>query len=263
MLNYIGAELYKLRHKKSLFIGMGILLLLESTLLLPGFWRTLDEDQLGILLSFLAVLQPIGLFLAPIFASYAFDDQHGHGTLKNEIVYGISRSQVYLGKLLTAFVVGTAASAVVIGWYLVIAALLARNFLAVDRELWVYLVTVTLSAWTTWLSAASATILLLFLCKTSGGALVFIYLLTLFGLPACMVGYGVGAPPPERFDFFYWFTRLFYAAPYQIVYVTPFQAGNVIPQMIRALLKAAVLCLGWVGGTTAIGIGIFSRQEVK
>jgi len=262
MLNYIGAELYKLRHKKGLFIGVGIILLIESTLLLPGFWRVLDEGQVGMLLTFLSVLQPVGLFLAPVFAAYTFDDQHGYGTLKNEIVYGIPRSQVYLGKLLTAFLVGTVAAAAVIGWYLVIAALLARNILGVAGEVWQYLLMVSLSAWTTWLSAAALTILLLFLCKTTGGALVFIFLLTLFGLPVCMV-YEVGGPAPEQFDFFHWFSRLFYAAPYRNLYLYPFESGVVGSHLVSGLLKAVGLALGWIGVTTAVGIGVFSRQEVK
>ena len=41
MLNYLSAELYKLRRKKSLYIGIAALLVLESLLFTPSLW--IDE----------------------------------------------------------------------------------------------------------------------------------------------------------------------------------------------------------------------------
>ncbi len=95
MLNYLSAELYKLRRKKSLYIGIAALLVLESLLFTPSLW--IDEMPLAeILMGFFTTALPCGLFLAPVFAVLAFDNQHGYATLKNEVVFGIPRSRVYL-----------------------------------------------------------------------------------------------------------------------------------------------------------------------
>jgi len=261
MLNYVSAELYKLRHKKSLFVVVGFILLLESTLLLPGYWKALRGDQVGVLLGFLVLMMPIGLFLAPIFAAVTFDDQYGHGTLKNEIVYGIPRSQVYLGKLLTAMAAGTLAAGVVVGWYLVLTSLLARDlFSDVPGEVWSCIWSMLAGSWLSWLAAVAFTFFLLFTLKTSGGALTVVYLLTFFGLPLCMVGY----EDPGHFDLLYWFSKLFYAAPYRNIVMAPGIVEGELPwPLLRVLGETAALCLGWVAATSALGLALFRRREIK
>ena len=113
MLNYLGAECYKLCRKKSLFIGMAVLLVLESLVFLPMLSG--EEVGRGLAYLFLLMMLPIGLLVAPVFASLTVDDQYRNGTLKNEIIFGIPRSRVYLGKLAAAILVGTAAAAVTVG----------------------------------------------------------------------------------------------------------------------------------------------------
>ncbi len=264
MLNYISAELYKLRHKKSLFIGVGLILAMESLLLLPGTSMVLDRDQVGILIGFLAVMMPMGLFLAPIFAALVFDDQHGRATLKNEVVFGVSRGRIYLGKLLAALLAGTAAAAVIIGWYLVVAALLARGRDFLDQEIWSCLWALLLGFWLTWLASAAFTFFLLFTLKTSSGALAAVYLLLVFGLPLCMIGYGEGGAAPERGGFLYWFSKLFFAAPYwDLLIAMPAASLSSPPVLLRALGKAACISLGWVVASSGLGLVIFKRAEIK
>jgi len=261
MLNYISAELYKLRHKKSLFVVVGLILLLESTLLLPGYWKDLRGDQVGILLGFLVLMTPIGLFLAPIFAAVTFDDQHGHSTLKNEVVFGIPRSRIYLGKLCAALLAGTLAAALVVGWYLVLTALLARDlFSDVPEEVWGCIWSMLAGSWLSWLAAVAFTFFLLFSLKSSAGALTVVYLLTCFGFPLCMIGY----EDPGHFDLLYWFSRLFYAAPYRNIVMAPDIVVEGLPwPLFRVLGETAALCLGWAAVTSALGLTLFRRQEVK
>ncbi len=80
MLNYISAELYKLRRKKSLYTGMVVLLALEGLLFVPIFWVD-DIPLAGELVVFLNGALPFGLFLAPAFAVLDFDNQYGYASL--------------------------------------------------------------------------------------------------------------------------------------------------------------------------------------
>jgi len=261
MLNYVNAELYKLRHKRGLLIGTGALMILESTLLLPGLWKELDGAQVEVLLGFLVVLFPVGLFAAPIFAAAVFDDQYGHATLKNEVVFGIPRSRIYLGKLLAAMLAGTLAAVLVVGWYVIIAAILARDISGVSAEIWICVGAAAAGAWMTWLAAVAFTFFLLFVLKSVSGALASVYLLTMFGLPLCMIGY---QQEPGRFDLFYWFSRLFYIAPYRRILEAPSVImGQTMTPLFQALGESAAICLGWVTVTAALGLAVFSRREVK
>ena len=118
MLNYVSAELYKLSRKKGLWLGLGLFLLLESALFLPDvlFFGTVDNEIDAYYCFFVSALC-VGLFVPPAFAVQVYDGQQTCGTLKNEIVFGIPRSRIYLGKLLAAAVTGTAAAAAAAGLY--------------------------------------------------------------------------------------------------------------------------------------------------
>lgn len=261
MLNYISAELYKLRHKKSIFITVGLILVLESTLLLPGYWKALRGDQVGILLGFMVLMMPIGLLLAPVFAAVTFDDQHGHSTLKNEVVFGIPRGRIYLGKLCAAMLAGTLAAAAVVGWYLVLTWFLAKDlFSDVPGEVWTCVWSVLAGSWLSWLAAVAFTFFLLFTLKSAGGAMAVVYLLTCFGFPLCMIGY----EDPGHFDIFYWFSKFFYIAPYRNIILAPDIVAEGLPwPLLRVLGETAALCLGWVAGSSALGLALFRRREVK
>lgn len=261
MLNYISAELYKLRHKKSLLIGITVLLALESLLFVPAFWVN-EQPLKDELLSFLDALLPCGLFLAPVFAALSFDNQYGHATLKNEVVFGIPKSRIYLGKLLTAMLVGTVAAVLVIGWYLLLAALAVGPLM--EARLWEqFLINVT-SAWLTWLAALSFAMFLLFAVKSSTAAMTVAYLVAFLGVPVGIVGADLGPNGPAL-----WIKVLanfFYSAPYKRFW---FWFGEVYPPGFgppldwSPLWYALVVCALWVGVTIALGLFFFRRREVK
>lgn len=256
MLNYLSAELYKLRRKKSLYIGIAALLVLESLLFTPSLW--IDEMPLAeILMGFFTTALPCGLFLAPVFAVLAFDNQHGYATLKNEVVFGIPRSRVYLGKLLAGMTAGTVAAAVVIGWYLLLCMLTAGPI--AESPFWTELLIDIISAWLTWLAALSFAMFLLFGMGSSAGAMVVTYLIAFIGVPVGMIGAGEGAAPWIRL-----LVNLFYSAPYKRFWYD--LGGNVndtSPLHWDALSYAVLVCAVWVGIFTALGLLRLRRREIK
>lgn len=253
MLNYVAAEFYKLRFKKSLFVGTALLLLLESLIVSPAFWVDEAGRLLDAYLGFLEIVLFLGVFIAPIFAIAVFDDQHGKGTLKNEIVYGIPRSRIYLGKLLAGMLAGTACALAAVGWYLLLS-LLATG--TVESEMWPSLAKALVIAWLVWLAVLSFTFFLLMTLKGAAGAIACVYLVTFFGLPTALSG-GAEASSPT------WFRvacRLFYTYPL---------GGELIfgemPTWVPAwpVLYALLVSALWIVMTTGLGLALFQRREIK
>lgn len=262
MLNYISAELYKLRHKKSLFIGIVVLLALESLFFVPALW--IDEQPVkDELLGFLNALLPMGFFLSPVFAVLVFDNQHGCATLKNEVVIGIPKSRIYLGKLLSAMLVGTVAAVLVVGWYLLLCTLTVEPLM--DARLWEQFVINILSAWLTWLAALAFAMLLLFILRSSVAAMVITYQVAFFCVPLGIVG----ADPAPGHGPALWIkvlANLSYSAPFKRFW---FWFGEVYPHGYgppldwSPLWYALLVCALWVGVTTALGLFFFRRREIK
>lgn len=262
MLNYISAELYKLRYKKSLFIGIVALLALESLLFVPALWIA-DQPLKDELLSFLDALLPMGFFLSPVFAVLVFDNQHGCATLKNEVVFGIPRSRIYLGKLLSAMLVGTVAAVLVVGWYLLLCTLSVGPLM--EARFWEQFLSNILSAWHTWLAALAFAMLLLFSLRSSVAAMVIAYQVAFFCVPMGIVG----VDPDPGHGPALWvkvLVNICYSAPFRRfwysfgeIYTPNFQP----PLDWSPLWHALLVCALWVGVTTALGLFFFRRREVK
>jgi len=263
MFNYIHAEFYKLRRKKILWIGIAILLVLESALFLPPEnWEA--ESGLAIFIGMTLLMKmflPLGLFLAPVFAGLVFDSQHGFSTLKNEIVYGIPRSRIYLGKLLTAMLAGTAAAGIALLWYVLtgIFCILRSGGITepVPSEFWLLLLMMVVRAWFTWLAALSFTMFLLFVLKSSSGALTLVYAISAIWIPVTILGLPV--EPSGKLDWLYWLARLYYAAPFYGIWDASFE---VPAYTFPSFVKGTVNSWGWILTTTALGLGCFRRQEI-
>lgn len=261
MLNYISAELYKLRRHKGLWIAVGVLLGLETWMLCPSFWVFSGWIEREAMYVVLGICLFLGLFLAPIFAAAAFDDQHGRATLKNEVVFGIPRSRVYLGKLLAAALTGTAVAAVVIGWFF-----LATSFTSAPRspaaagELLEAMAQVILCHYLTWLSVLSFTFFCLMTLKSAAGAIVLVYLVLCFGVPIALLGAEEGGPLWYRLA-----ADLFFAAPLRYLLMGGSSFPNEVSRLVGENVLAYAFCMTalWVGVTTAAGLTIFRRREVK
>lgn len=254
MLNYISAEWYKLRHTKGIFVAFGLLLLLIITLFLPAFWYQEPTTEIYTA-AYLAALF-LGLFLAPIFAVRAFDDQYGRGTMKNEVVFGIPRSRIYLGKLAFGGIVGTGAALLVLAYYLLLC-LLADGIHGETTLLCVDLcVQGTLLALPLWLASLSFSFSLQVTFKSNTGAVVLHYLILLFGSPLSMIGFGEVA---NRSPVYYFFDRLFFVAPFRELYgVIDVELGA-----LSGMEYSWLVGMGWVAVTTLAGLLTFSRKEIN
>ncbi len=261
MFNYISAELYKLRRHKGFWIAVGVLLGLETWLLSPSFWVFSVHVSRESMYALLAVCLLLGLFLAPIFAAVAFDDQHGHATLKNEVVFGIPRSRIYLGKLLAAALTGTAVAAVVIGWFFLVTSFTSTTTSPeAAGELLSAMAQIVLCHYLTWLSVLSFTFLLLVTLKSASGAIVVVYLVIFFGTPVSLIGAGAGSPLWYRLA-----TDLFFAAPLRYLLTGGSSLPNVISRLVgkNVLVYASFVGALWMGGTTALGLFLLRRREIK
>ncbi len=262
MLNYISAELYKLRFHKGLYVGVLLLILLESLVFLPFLWVDPDMSiRRDVLYGFLVAAVNVGVFIAPIITAMVFDDQHGGGTIKNEIVFGISRGRVYLGKLTAALIAGTAVAALAVGWYLLLAFLVGQPGEYGLQALRTVLYVLALHWWI-WLAVLSYVFFLLMLLKSSAAALAVNYLTTLFVTPIALTVAGGGGE-----DLKLWFRvlmELFYTTPIQVTFIGG-PADGILPTLLggNGLLYGAVVGLIWLAVTTGAGLLIFRRREIR
>lgn len=261
MLNYINAELYKLWRHKGLWIALAVLLVLETWMLCPSFWVFSGRISREAMYAVLTVCLFLGLFLAPIFAAVTFDDQHGHATLKNEVVFGIPRSRVYLGKLLASGLAGTAVAAVVIGWFLLVT--LFTSTPTYPEEAWEMLagiLQIVLCHYLVWLSVLSFTFFCLMSFKSAAGAITVVYLVLLFWTPVSLIGTGEDAALWLRLA-----TDLFFAAPIRYLMEGASDLPRVVARLVgeNVMAYAALVSTLWIGVTSGAGLALFSRREVK
>lgn len=119
MLNYVRAELYKVIHRKYLYIFLAVMLPLEG--LMVAFFALMESAgglvDLGSALVVLGGFMTLGVYLALLFVDPVFSDQYKFGTLKNEISFGITRTRIYLGKLLVELITAVVVCAVMLVFY--------------------------------------------------------------------------------------------------------------------------------------------------
>ena len=101
MLNYLSAELWRMRCRRLDLAQWMIFLLLAA---LAG-WFCGTGSPAEALEAFQNLL-PAGLYAALPLTSWAEGDAARTGLLTNEIVFGLPRGRIYLGKLFAAFLMG-------------------------------------------------------------------------------------------------------------------------------------------------------------
>ena len=122
MLNYISAELYKVRRRKSTWALLALLLGLESLYIL-----LFAHGECYELLNAFVTTLTLGLPMALLLSALVCSDMGRSGTLKNELSAGLPRSRIYLGKLLSALIVALIALALAVGLCLAAGGLLFRH----------------------------------------------------------------------------------------------------------------------------------------
>ncbi len=102
MLNYIRAETYKVLRRPYTYIALAVMLVLEG-IFAAGFAfhnsHSFATPFGGAIVS-IVELGAIGFSMCLLTGDMVFAAQYKNSTLKNEVSFGISRTQIYLGKLI-------------------------------------------------------------------------------------------------------------------------------------------------------------------
>ena len=102
MLNYIRAETYKVLRRPYTYIALAVMLVREG-ILAAGFAfhnsHSFATPFGGAIVS-IVELGAIGFSMCLLTGDMVFAAQYKNSTLKNEVSFGISRTQIYLGKLI-------------------------------------------------------------------------------------------------------------------------------------------------------------------
>ena len=102
MLNYIRAEVYKLLRRPYTYITLAALLALEA--LFASMFAFHNSHSMptpfgGAIIS-IVEMGAIGFCMCLLTGDIVFAGQYKNSTLKNEVSFGLSRTRIYLGKLL-------------------------------------------------------------------------------------------------------------------------------------------------------------------
>ena len=259
MLNYIQAEFYKLLHRKYTYIALGILLALEGIFVAGFAFHNAHSlpTPFGNAVHIVPALGAIGYCVCLFSADIVFAAQYKNSTLKNEVSFGLSRTRIYLGKLIVQILLSTAYMVAMLGFYVGACAVIlplesaAAGYTA--AEALVILGYFLAAAFPLWVGAQAATCMCVFLihsdmaaaCASLGLTMMLNTVVELVGLFA---GGRVG-------DTLIKVSR--HMPGYMIGLI-----GEVIGDPVF-LGKAWIVGLFWVAVSTAVGMFSFHSKEIK
>lgn len=254
MIEYLGAEYYKLVRRKYLYILFGVIA--AGELLLIGLWRW--SASMGNPITFGSGLElgvnffSMGLYLSLLLSDLVFSEQYKSGTLKNEVSAGISRGRIYLGKLLSAELLGALFCAAVLIWYAVVCRVLLPAGDA-DRESLVGLGFALLCALPLWMGALGLANLLFFLMRSNTvAAFSFVAFLWLYGGALNLLTF-VNHPILSKVA----------SALYRISLTAPFDHSLPSSPDWAFFGWCLAVGLGWLAVTTAVGLPAFRKREIN
>lgn len=176
MINYIKSELYRILRSKGSYLFVlicsGLLISSNVILTLVGHSEAnFPYNNTSFSLSLFYSDLPIVFFLCITVASIVFGNEHTNHTMKNSISYGITRTQIYFGKLIVEIIYALCAFLIITGLYVLSAYLLLKNSNSGDPEL---LLRACFAALPVLLFALATTNCFLFIIEGTGGAITAI-----------------------------------------------------------------------------------------
>ena len=120
MLNYIRAEFYKLLRRPYTYIALGVMLALEALYASMFAFHNAHSmaTPFGGAIVTLVEMGTIGFCICLLTGDIVFAGQYKNSTLKNEVSFGISRTQIYLGKLIAQTLLSIVYLAVMMAFFL-------------------------------------------------------------------------------------------------------------------------------------------------
>lgn len=252
MLNYLKAELYKLLRQRSFCVSLSLLLFFEGLLAvllrLMGVQWTFNQSAV-----LLCGLLPFGFFLIYPLSTFVFSEQYKHNTLKNEIFFGLPRSRIYLGKLLSAAITCIFTCTLAIAFFLGASWLLFPVAPGADLIVKVNILGYCLLiALPLWLGALSLLHMLQFSIKnTTVFTVLYIAYFMVFEPLVWLFASSLTVKPwHNAFNVLH---RLQLSTPLDNL------SGNLTPVLGWAWLVG----VGWLVVTTAVGLFTFCKRDIK
>lgn len=258
MLNYIRAELYKLLHRPYTYIALGVMLALEALYAsMFAFHNTHSfVTPFGAAVVTVVGMGAVGFCVCMLTGDIVFAGQYKNSTLKNEVSFGLSRTRIYLGKLIAQTLLSLAYLVVMMAFFIGLCAVAlpmeAGDFYSAAEGLSVvgYFLAVGLPLW---VGAQAVGCMCLFLVNGEMAS-SFCYVGIVFVLEAVvevaglLLGGGAGQ-------------MLLKAVPYFPVRMLS-EAKAVVGDW-GYLGMAWLVGAFWVSVSTAIGLYGFHRKEIK
>lgn len=255
MRAYLTAEWGKAVARPYYRIYLTVMAALAAALALIWWWTGREgmfQGSFGECLSLLIPFFSAGIYLAVIVADAVFSDQYKAGTLKNEVSYGLPRVRIYLGKLATA----AAAGLLLVFLTLLAYAVLCRLLIPAGPEDWQAVQTFLfrlLAALPLWLGALSLTMAVMFNIAHTIPAMAAV-LVPLMGLgPFFRAIMRLG---PE------WLSAGA-GVLYRLTLTAPLDLADVALWDPAYLLWCWGVGLLWTLGSTAVGLALFVRRDIR
>lgn len=259
MLNYIRAEAYKLLHRPYTYIALGVLLALEA--LYASMFAFHNSHSLvtpfGAAVVTLVEMGTIGFCICLLTGDIVFAGQYKNSTLKNEVSFGLSRTRIYLGKLLAQTLLSVLYLVVMMGFFIAASAVTLPHSMSIyfnDAFSLVIIGYYLACGIPLWIGAQAALCMCLFLINSDMVA-SFSYIFLVFMLDSTiqLAGMLMGSTPAARFllDAYYYF-------PNPILGAAKGSVGS-LAFLGRSWLVGAF----WLVVCTAIGLYGFHRKEIK
>ena len=121
MRNYIKAELYRSFNRVyfwGMTVGLALTALLFNALLLYMNYKWDQSISLAYLMEAGIMILSAPYYLLIVFADMITSEEQKNLTLKNVIGSGLSRSKMYLGKLIATFILAFISAGIILGAYL-------------------------------------------------------------------------------------------------------------------------------------------------
>ena len=259
MLNYIRAETYKVLRRPYTYITLAVMLVLEG-IFAAGFAfhnsHSFATPFGGAIIS-IVEMGIIGFCMCLLTGDMVFAGQYKNSTLKNEVSFGLSRTRIYLGKLLAQTLLSVLYLVVMMGFFIAASAVTLPHSMSIyfnDAFSLVIIGYYLACGIPLWIGAQAALCMCLFLINSDMVA-SFSYIFLVFMLDSTiqLAGMLMGSTPAARFllDTYYYF-------PNPILGAAKGSVGS-LAFLGRSWLVGAV----WLAVCTAIGLYGFHRKEIK
>lgn len=248
MLNYIKAELWKAFRHKGIY-GLTVFLGLCTALFTGLMLAAEDFAQMA---SAATTTMLLGMLVAPLLTQTV--DGGTLSTLKNEVSFGLSRSRIYLGKLLTGLALGLGLCLLLMGSYLAVGwVALPHSSPETDMVALGVVGFSLLGAVPLWCGVYGLCHMMAMLLRSTGAWMGTYYLLSFFGQPILVSLAAMGSG--GRLSSF--------------LQAAIMPMSLLMPDFLSGWLTweyqfwCWTVGMGWLAATTLLGLFWFHRREIK